>query len=359
MRNATALLLSGGMVLSLVACGGPKSDNNVAAATEATKAQKAAAAGDTAASQDTSDKTNDAKESVVLRIAENQAADSHLAKAMIKFGELVEEKSGGSMKVEVYLNAELGQEEETIEQVDAGVIDIARVDAVNLTPYVPELEVLTLPYIFDNDDHKWSVFEGEVGQQLDEKLEEQGFINLGFLESGWRSFYAKKEIKGISDLKGMKIRVQDSQVYIKMMDLFGAKATPMSFSEVFTSLQTGVVDAAENDPVSFLTSGHYEVAKYYLMDEHSADISLFVMSKSIFDKLPSDQQKIILDSAKETVLWEKGFAKDLQDDARTKAEESGVTFIEADKNEFQQAVLPIYDMYPQYSDMIAAIREGK
>lgn len=356
MRKATSLFLFGGMVFSLVACGGSKPNDHTADAPIDT--------GNRAVSQESPDKPdstedNSGEDSLVLRIAENQASDSHLAKATIKFGELVEEKSKGSMKVEVYLNAELGQEEEAIEQVDAGVIDIARVDAVNLTPYVPELEVLTLPYIFDNDEHKWSVFEGEVGQQLNNQLAEQGFINLGFLESGWRSFYAKKEIKGISDLKGMKIRVQDSQVYIKMMDLFGAKATPMSFSEVFTSLQTGVVDAAENDPVSFLTSGHYEVAKYYLMDEHSADISLFVMSKSIFDQLPSEKQQIILDSAKDAVQWEKGFAKDLQEDARAKAEESGVTFIEADKNEFQQAVLPIYSMYPQYSDIIAAIRESK
>ena len=157
----------------------------------------------------------------------------------------------------------------------------------------------------------------------------------------------------------MKIRVQDSQVYIKMMDLFGAKATPMSFAEVFTSLQTGVVDAAENDPVSFVTAGHHEVAKYYLMDEHSADISLFVMSKAIYDGLTSEQQQIIQDSAKEAVDWEKGFAKDLQDEARTKAEAAGVTFVEADKKEFQEAVAPIYEMYPQYSEIIEKIRAAR
>lgn len=342
----TALLLSGAMILSLTACGGKTAETGAPAETKAAETQEAA-------------KAEEAEPEITLRVAENQAADSHLAKAMLKFEELVEEKSGGSMDVEVYLNAELGEEAETIEQVDAGVIDIARVDVVNLTPYVPELETLTLPYIFDNDDHKWKAFDGEVGQELNQKLEDSGFINLGFLESGWRSFYATEELNEMADLEGMKIRVQDSQVYIKMMDLFGAKATPMSFAEVFTSLQTGVVDAAENDPVSFVTAGHHEVAKYYLMDEHSADISLFVMSKAIFEDLSEEQQQIIMESAKEAVEWEKGFAKDLQTEARAKAEEAGVTFVEADKSEFQKAVEPIYEMYPQYSDMIALIRENK
>lgn len=346
-----ALVLSGVMMFSLTACMG----EGAGARTDTTAQPVKSGMEDNKITET----QTPVQPAVTLRVAENQSADSHLAKAMTKFGELVEEKSDGNMIVEVYLNAELGEEEETIEQVDAGVIDIARVDAVNLIPYVPELETLTLPYIFDDDEHKWSVFDGEVGQELSARLSGQGFINLGFLESGWRSFYAKKEIKNMADLQGMKIRVQDSQVYIKMMDLFGAKATPMSFAEVFTSLQTGVVDAAENDPVSFVTAGHHEVAKYYLMDEHSADISLFVMSKEIFDNLTAGQQQIILDSAKEAVDWEKGFAKELQSDARAKAEAAGVTFIKADKSEFQAAVQPIYEMYSQYSDIIAKIRENK
>lgn len=296
------------------------------------------------------------KNGVTLRLAENQTADSHLAMAMLKFKELVEEKTDGSVTIEVYLNGELGDEEETIEQVDAGVIDIARVDGTILVPYVSEIEVFTLPYIFDDDAHKWSVFEGEIGEQIGERLAEKGFVNLGFLESGWRSFYSTKEINSLADLKGLKIRVQDSQVYIKMMDLFGANATPMSFSEVFTSLQTGVVDAAENDAVSFVSAGHYEVAKHYLKDEHSADINLFVMNKKIFDKLTEEQQQAILEAAKEAVDWEKEYAYGLQEEAQRTAEAAGVVFVNADKAEFQAAVEPIYDMYPQYKDMIDMIR---
>lgn len=297
-----------------------------------------------------------AEDVIVLRVAENQPSDSHLAKCMIKFGELVEEKSGGSIKVEVYMNGELGEEAEAIEQVDAGVLDIARVDASTLTPYVPELEVLSLPYIFDDDAHKWEVFNGEIGEELSAKLAEQGFVNLGFLESGWRSFYAKNEITCVDDLKGLKIRVQDSQVYIKMMELFNANATPMPFAEVFTSLQTGVVDAAENDPVSYVSNGHYEIAKYFLEDRHSADINLFVMSKTIFDGLTAEQQQLIMDSASEAVAYEVDLALGLQDEAKATAQAAGCTFIETDIAEFQSVVAPIYDMYPQYSEIIAAIR---
>lgn len=297
-----------------------------------------------------------AEKSITLRVAENQPAESHLAKCMLKFADLVGEKSNGAMKVEVYLNGELGDEAEVIEQVDAGVLDIARVDASALTPYVSELETFSLPYIFDNDEHKWNVFNGTVGQKISDKLEEEGFVNLGFLESGWRSFYSKNEIKGVDDLKGLKIRVQDSQVYIKMMELFGANATPMPFAEVFTSLQTGVIDAAENDPVSYVSNGHYEVAKYFLEDRHSADINLFVMSKAIFDSLSEEQQKIIMDSAKEAVDYEIELALGLQEEAKETAQAAGCTFIETDIGSFQKVVAPIYDMYPQYSEIIAEIR---
>ena len=295
-------------------------------------------------------------EPIVLRIAENQTADSHLAMCMLRFEKLVEEKSAGTIDIEVYLNGELGDEEETIEQVDAGVIDMARVDGTVLVPYVPELEVFTLPYIFENDEHKWSTFDGQIGQQINDALADKGFINLGYLESGWRSFYSSKDITSLADLAGLKIRVQNSQVYIKMMDLFKANATPMAFSEVFTSLQTGVIDAAENDPVSFVTNGHYEVAKHFLKDEHSADINLFVMSKKIFDTLSAEQQQILIDSAKEAIAWEKEYAYGLQDEAQKTAEAAGVSFVDADKAEFQAAVEPIYDMYPQYSDLITAIK---
>jgi len=298
---------------------------------------------------------------IKLKLAENQSANNPVSQAMLKFADLVKEKTGGSVEVEVYLDAQLGNENETIDQVQAGTLDFARINTSALSTTADEVGVFTLPYIFTSNEHKYAVLDGEIGQSIDKILEEKyDMKNLGYLESGSRNFYStKKPIKGVSDMKGLKVRVQSSEVAINMVELLGGAATPMAYGEVYQGLQTGVIDAAENDFVSYYTSGHYEVAKYFTLDGHMAPPAALLMSMQTWNKLSADQQKAIQEAADEAATWQRKAMDDYQNESRALVEKAGCTIIDVDVQSFQDAVGSIYDKYPQYKDVIAKIKATK
>lgn len=304
--------------------------------------------------------TKDDAETVTLRLAENQPDDNPVTVAMFKFAELAEKKSNGSIKVEVYPNAQLGGENENIDQVRAGALDMARVNSVPVSEVVKELRAFTLPYIFIDQEHKYNVLDGEIGNEVTDKFSEHGLKNLGYLEAGTRNFYTTdKPIKSVEDMKGLKIRVQQSDVSIKMMELLGAVATPMDYGEVFSSLQTGVIDGAENDFVSYYTSGHYEAAKHYTLDGHLSPPALLIMNLDKWESLDESQQKAIQEAADEAIKFEREEMNKSQDKFRKKVEEAGSQIYEVDVQEFQEAIAPIYDEYPELSDLINRIRDTK
>lgn len=194
------------------------------------------------------ERSRSAEETFNFKLAENQPADNPISKGMNKFAELVAEKSGGTVNVEVYLDAQLGTENETIDQVQAGTLDFARINTSALASTADEVGVFTLPYVFTSTEQKYKVLDGEIGQGVSDALQKYNMIGLGYWEAGSRNFYTtKKPIKSVADMKGMKIRVQQSDVAIKMVELLGAAATPMAYGEVYQGLQTGVIDGAEND----------------------------------------------------------------------------------------------------------------
>ena len=296
-------------------------------------------------------------EKIILRLAENQPDNNPVTISMNKFAELVKEKTNGEVEIQVYANAQLGQEAENIEQVQAGALDIARVNSVTLAQTVKELNVFTLPYIFTGQEHKYKVLDGEIGQEVLKKLENYDLVGFGYLEAGTRNFYTNdKPIKSLADLKGQKIRVQPSEVVIKMAELLGAIPTPMNYGEVFSALQTGVIDGAENDFVSFYTSGHYEAAKHITLDGHLSPPALIIMSKEIWDGLSEGHQKAITEAANEATEFERTAMNDFQAESRKEVEKAGVTVYEVDVKEFQEAVSPIYDDYPELKETIDAIR---
>jgi tripartite ATP-independent transporter DctP family solute receptor len=297
---------------------------------------------------------------IKLKLAENQPANNPISKAMQKFADLVKEKTNGSVEVDVYLDAQLGSENETIDQIQAGTLDLARINTSALASTADEVGVFTLPYIFTSMDQKYKVLDGAIGQNIIKSLEKYNMIGLEYWEAGSRNFYStKKPIKSVADLKGMKVRVQQSEVAIKMVELLGGAATPMSYGEVYQGLQTGVIDAAENDFVSYYTSGHYEVAKYYSLDGHMAPPAMLLMSKSVYDKLDASQQKAIKEAAREAALWQRKAMDDFQNESRAAVEKAGCQIFEVDTKEFQNAVTPIYAKYPQYASVIKAIQEVK
>ncbi len=273
------------------------------------------------------------------------------------FADLVEEKTNGTVKIEVYLDGMLGTENETIDQVHAGTLDLARINTSALSSTADEVGVFTLPYIFTSTEQKYKVLDGEIGQNIIKSLENYNMIGLEYWESGSRNFYTtEKPITCVADMKGMKIRVQESDIAIKMIEMLGAAATPMSYNEVYQGLQTGVIDGAENDFVSYYTSGHYEVAKYYTLDGHMAPPALLIMSKTVWDEMSENQQNAIREAAKEAAVWQRKAMDDYQEESRKLVEEKGCQIIEVDAKEFQDAVAPMYEDYPQYKEVIDQIR---
>lgn len=312
-------------------------------------------------SETKADKADAEVKPIVLKLSENQPAENPVTVAMMKFAELVEDKSEGALIIDVNHSAALGQETENIEQITAGILDIARVNTVTLAQTINELQPFTLPYIFLNQEHKYKVLDGEIGRGVLDTFPNYGMVALGgYLEAGSRCFYTvEKPVKSLEDLQGQKIRVQKADVPIKMTELLGAVPTPMAYGEVFTSLQTGVIDGAENDFVSYVTSGHYEVAKHYTLDRHVAPPALVIMSQKVYDSLTADQQAILQEAAMEATLFERDKMNAFQEESRAKAEASGCIVYEVDTVPFQEAVAPIYDQYEDHTQVIDAIRATK
>lgn len=296
-----------------------------------------------------------AQETVKMKLAENQPADNPVTKADIRFAELVEEKTDGEVVIEVHEGATLGQEAETISMTRSGVVAMARVNAVPLAEVVSDVGVFNLPFIFSDYDHLWSVLEGDVGEEINSKLEDEGLVGLTWFESGFRSFYTTEKVTELSDLEGMNIRVQEAELPMRMVELLGANPTPMPYGDVYSGLQTGVIDGAENDYVSFYTSSHYEVAQYYAVDNHLHPPAIIIMNKEKFDSLSEEHQEAIMEAAEEAKEFEKQEMRAFQDESKEKVLEAGVEITEVDTSEFQEAVMPLYDEYPELQDYIDRI----
>ena len=342
MKKVLSVLLVCLMVLSFAGCGG-SSPSSVAS---------------NLASQGSESQAPSSSETVFkLKLAENQPADNPISKGMQMFADLVAEKTGGSVTIEVYLDAQLGNENETIDQIQAGTLDFARINTSALAVTADPVGVFTLPYIFTSPEHKYKVLDGEIGQVVVKGLEQYNMIGLEYWEAGSRNFYTtKKPVKSVDDLSGMKLRVQQSDVAIKMVELLGGAATPMAYGEVYQGLQTGVIDGAENDFVSYYTSGHYEVAPYFSLDGHMAPPAMLLMAKNIWEKMSDNQRAAIKEAAREAAVWQRKAMDDYQNEARTKVEQAGCQIFEVDVPTFQAKVAEIYDMYPQYTEVIKQIK---
>lgn len=279
----------------------------------------------------------------------------------VKFmGELVKERTNGRIAIQVMNNAALGTEKDTIEQTRFGVIDMNRVNTAPFNNLVPETVVLGLPFLFRDVAHMHKVVDGPIGDEVLAAFEPHGLVGLAFYDSGARSFYTtNKPIKSVEDLKGMKVRVQQSDLWIALMEAFGANPTPMPFGEVYSSLETGVVDAAENNWPSYESSRHFEVAKNYTLTQHSLTPEALVISKVTWDKLTPEDQKILRDAAKESVGKMRELWQAREKAAEDKIRAAGVSVIEIDKAPFAALVEPVYAKFvtdPKMQDLVARIR---
>lgn len=298
---------------------------------------------------------------MVLKYAENQAQDYPTTQAAYKFAELVEQRTDGRIHIDVYHGGQLGDEKAVIEQLQFGAIDFTRVSLSPLSEFEKSLNVLQLPYLYKDAAQMWRVLDGQIGDNFLSSVEKAGLIGLSWFDAGARNFYnSKKPVTKLDDLKGLKIRVQESQLMMGMVSALGANATPMAYGEVYSGLQTGVIDGAENNWPSYDSVSHYEVAKYYVIDEHTRVPEMQMVSKITWNKLSADDQKIIkecaLESAKlERELWA---AKEGASEAKVKAAGSIITELEpGEKEKFQAAMAPLYTQFGAgYEDLIKLIQ---
>lgn len=262
-------------------------------------------------------------------------------------GDELAKATGDKLCIEVFHSAQLGQEKDTIEQTQFGVIDLNRVSLGPFNNIIEETKIPSLPYIFRSVEHMHHVMDGPIGEEILAAFEAHDLVGLAFYDGGSRSFYNKERpIKSMADLDGLKFRVMQSDLFVDMVAAVGANATPMPYGEVYSSIQTGVIDGAENNWPSFESSGHYEVAGYYTLDQHLIVPEVLVMSKTSYDKLSAEDQQAVRAAAKASVPVMRDLWAEREKASEAKVRAAGVEIItEIDKTPFIEAMVPVYEKY--------------
>jgi tripartite ATP-independent transporter DctP family solute receptor len=275
-----------------------------------------------------------------------------------KIGDIVSQKTGGKFNIKVFGNSTLGSENDTVDQVKIGALDMVRVGSAAFNNVIPETLVPSLPFVFRDVGHFRKTMNGPVGDKVLASFEKHGFIGLAILESGTRSIYGKKPVRNLADTKGMKIRVQLSDLWVDLVRAMGASPTPIPFSEIYTALKTGLVDAAENNYPSYESQKHFESAPIYSETQHVLYYEVLVFSKKTWDTLSKEEQNIIRDATKEAIpyyidLWTK--RQQASKDLTIKA---GAKYIDdVNRAEFVNAMKPVWDKYTSTPEMKALLQE--
>lgn len=298
-----------------------------------------------------------AENPMVLTLSHGLSETHTVHIAMEEFAKNVEDRTEGRIKVDIFPNAQLGSETESMEQLTAGVIAMTKVAAPILATYDQGYNTFGLPYIFDDTEDFYHVMDSEEMQDYFLSTEDEGFITLTYYTSGARSFYTKdKEIRTPEDLKGLKIRVQDMESQTDMLKALGGTPVAMSYGDVYTSLQTGIIDGTENNETALTTGKHGEICKVFSKDEHAMIPDVMVMSAKVWERISPKDQEIILEAARESTQMHKGLWEDAINDAVEEAEtKMGVTFVEdVDKEVFREAT---QDMVQEYCDRYPGVEK--
>lgn len=302
---------------------------------------------------------------IVLKYGELNPESHPMAMSAKKFSEIVSQKSNGRIQIEVYTSGQLGDEKTMIQGVQMGAIDFTRANANGLGDYgIKKMNLFALPFVFRDRDHIWKVLDSDLGKDILASVQSSGskMVGVGWMEEGARSFFFRnKDVKSVKDMQGMKIRVPQTQILMDTVSAFGASPTPISYSELYSSLQTGVVDGAENPPTGYVANNFNEVAKYYSISNYIYSPSVIVMSELNWNKLSKDDQKIITDSMLEVEKYNRSIIDQADKDAIESAKQKGAVISEVtDKTEWQNAVKPLYDKYgSEFKDLLDKIINTK
>ncbi|WP_299670404.1 TRAP transporter substrate-binding protein [uncultured Polaribacter sp.] len=281
-----------------------------------------------------------------LRLGHSLDTQHPVHKAMVILGEKLVEKSKGKLKVTIYPSGQLGGERECLELLQIGSLDITKVSAAVLENFIPEYKVFSVPYMFRDKAHTFSVFDSEIGENLLLKGEKFRLRGLTFYDAGSRSFYMKENpIKSPSDLKGKKIRVQKSNMAVAMVNDLGGSPTPISWGELYTALQQGVVDGAENNPPSFYTSKHYEVCKFYSLDEHTAVPDVLLIGTDTWGRLNDQEKKWLQEAVEESKIAQRKLWAASETESLEAVKKAGVTVIYPDKKPFEEQTKGILELF--------------
>ena len=279
----------------------------------------------------------------------------------VKFmSDYISKKTNGKDTIKVYTGNQLGGEKDTIEQAKIGALDLVRINVAPMNNICPETMVPTMPFLFKSKEHMRKTLDGPIGDEIGKACEKYGYVTLAYYDSGSRSLYTgKKPVMSFADVKGMKIRVQQSDLWVALVQAMGANATPMPYGEVYTGLKTGVVDGAENNWPSYDTSRHFEVAPYYSITEHSMAPEMLLMSKKVWDGLTPAEQQMWRDAAKASVPYMRKLWDEKEAASRALVEKGGAKIITVDKKPFQDAMKPVYDKFitdPKMKEMVSKIQ---
>jgi tripartite ATP-independent transporter DctP family solute receptor len=297
-----------------------------------------------------------------FRAADTQSEDYPTVQALRYMGRLIEDKSGGRLQIRVFHSRQLGEEKETIEQTRAGAIDLNRTNVALIGTFVPAMNVLAMPFLFRSIEHLQKVLDGPIGDEILGSFEPFGFVGLAFYDSGARSVYnSVRPIRSIADMKGLRLRVQQSELMSDMIKALGAEPVELPYGQVRTGLATKLIDGAENNWPSFVTTDHYKYAGNYTLTEHTMSPEVLVMSRKAWDSLSPEDRAIFREAALQSSHFMRARWRDLEEQSRRQAESAGVTIVtDFDRKPFEAAMAPIYAKVqrdPAAAQLIERIRK--
>ena len=279
-----------------------------------------------------------------FRAADTQSEDYPTVQALQYMGRLIAESSSGRLQIRVFHSRQLGEEKETIEQTRAGAIDLNRTNVALIGTFVPAMNVLAMPFLFRSIEHLQKVLDGPIGNEILGSFEPYGFVEMAFYDSGARSIYnSVRPVRSLADMRGLRLRVQQSALMSDMIRALGAEPVELPYGQVLTGLATKLIDGAENNWPSFVTTDHYKYAGFYTLTEHTMSPEVLVMSQKAWQSLSKEDQKIFRDAAIKSSQFMRAKWKDLEERSRQMAKAAGVTIVtDIDRKPFEDAMAGIY-----------------
>jgi tripartite ATP-independent transporter DctP family solute receptor len=292
-----------------------------------------------------------------FRVTDTQAEDYPTVQALMFMARLIEQRTAGRHRIRIFHSRQLGEEKETIEQTRAGAIDLNRTNVAPIGAMIPAANVLALPFLFRSFDHLHRVLDRDIGEEVLDGFQRHGFVGLTFYDSGARSIYnSVRPIRTLADMKGLRIRIQQSDLMFKMIRSLGAEPVELPYGQVLTGLQTKLIDGAENNWPSYVTTGHYKSAPYYTLTEHTMGPEVLVMSTRAWESLSPEDQAIFRQAARESSMHMRGLWRGLESDSHQQARTNGNTIIDNfNRKPFEHAMNSIYTSAVTDPDLIQLI----